>query len=70
MPPCGEEAGGMTDSVTDTADDGIRLHRLLGGEHTAWLVRRARDRLDAASAWAAAFAPLDDAVAGRPELAA
>ena len=24
-----------------------RLHRLLGGEHTAWLVRRARDRLEA-----------------------
>ena len=137
----------MTDSLTDTADDGIRLHRLLGGEHTAWLVRRARDRLeagrpltgavtladatveqrraaerltgrpprsgtslsvslsevdrvlresgaapgglaeavalltgplrdrnrdrlDAASAWATAFAPLDDAVAGRPDLAA
>ena len=37
----------MTDSVTDIADDGIRLHRLLGGEHTAWLVRRARDRLEA-----------------------
>jgi uncharacterized protein (TIGR02679 family) len=31
---------------------------------------RNRDRLNAASAWAAAFAPLDDAVAGRPELAA
>jgi uncharacterized protein (TIGR02679 family) len=133
--------------MTHTADDGVRLRRLLGGEHTAWLVRRARDRLeagrpltgtvtlagasaeqrraverltgrpprsgaslsvslpevdrvvresgaapgglaeavalltgplrdrnrdrlDAASAWAAAFAPLDDAVAGRPELAA
>jgi uncharacterized protein (TIGR02679 family) len=28
-----------------------------------------RDRLDTASAWAAAFAPLDDAVAGRAELA-
>jgi uncharacterized protein (TIGR02679 family) len=136
----------MTDTA-DTADEGIRLQRLLGGDHTAWLVRRARDRLeagrpltgtvtladatveqrraverltgrpprsgtslsvslpevdrilresgaapgglaeavalltgplrdrnrdqlDAASAWAAAFAPLDDAVAGRPELAA
>jgi uncharacterized protein (TIGR02679 family) len=132
--------------VTDTAEDGTRLHRLLGGEPTAWLVRRARDRLetghrltgtvtlagatadqrraverltgrpprsgtslsvslaevdrvlresgaagglaeavvlltgplrdrnrdraDTASAWAAAFAPLDDAVAGWAELAA
>lgn len=133
--------------MTDTAEGDTRLHRLLGGEHTAWLVRRARDRLesgrpltgtvtlagataeqrraverltgrsprsgtslsvslpevdrvlrasgtapgglveavvlltgplrdrnrertDAASAWTAAFAPLDDAVAGRPELAA
>jgi uncharacterized protein (TIGR02679 family) len=133
--------------VTDTATGGSRLHRLLGGEPTAWLVRRARDRLEAgrpltgtvtlagatvdqrraverltgrpprsgtslsvslpevdqvlresgaapgglaeavalltgplrdrnrdradrASAWAAAFAPLDDAVAGRAELAA
>ena len=137
----------MTNSVTDTAEDGTRLHRLLGGEPAAWLVRRARDRLeagrpltgtvtltgatveqrraverltgraprsgsslsvslpevdrvlresgaapgglaeavalltgplrdrnrdrmDAASAWAAAFAPLDDAVAGHAELAA
>src|SRR5580704_14763230 len=34
-------------SVTDTADDVIRLHRMLGGEPTAWLVRRARDRLEA-----------------------
>ena len=133
--------------MTGTAEDGTRLHRLLGGEPTAWLVQRARDRLEAgrpltgtvtltgataeqrraverligrpprsgtslsvslpevdrvlresgaapggmaeavalltgplrdrnrdradtASAWAAAFAPLDDAVAGRPELAA
>src|SRR3984885_8990883 len=133
--------------VTDTADDGTRLHRLLGSEHTAWLVQRARDRLeagrpltgtvtladatveqrraverltgrppragtslsvslpegdrvlresgaapgglaeavalltgplrdrnrdlaDAASAWSAAFAPLDDAVAGRVQLTA
>ena len=137
----------MTGSVAQTPDDGVRLHRLLGGEHTAWLVRRARDRLeagrpltgtvtlgdataeqrraaerltgrpprsgaslsvslsevdrvlresgaaagglaeavtlltgpfrdrdrdrlDAAAAWAAAFAPLDDATAGRPALAA
>jgi uncharacterized protein (TIGR02679 family) len=133
--------------VTDPAEDGSRLHRLLGGESTSWLVRRARDRLEAgrpligtvtlagatveqrraierltgrparsgtslsvslpevdrvlresgaapgglaeavalltgplrdinrdrtdiASAWAAAFAPLDDAVAARAELAA
>ena len=137
----------MTDGVTSMAEDGTRLHRLLGGEPTAWLVRRARDRLEAgrpltgtvtlagatveqrraverltgrpprsgtslsvslpevdrvlresgaapgglaeavalltgplrdrnrdrtdtASAWAAAFAPLDDTVAGRDELAA
>jgi uncharacterized protein (TIGR02679 family) len=32
--------------VTDTAEDGSRLHRLLGGESTGWLVRRARDRLE------------------------
>jgi uncharacterized protein (TIGR02679 family) len=133
--------------VTDTAEDDTRLQRLLGGEPATWLVRRARDRLEAgrpltgtvtltgataeqrraverltgrpprsgtslsvslpevdrvlresgaapgglaeavvlltgpvrdrdrdrmdtASAWAAAFAPLDDAVAGRAELAA
>ena len=37
----------MTDGVTGTAEDGTRLHRLLGGEPTAWLVRRARDRLEA-----------------------
>jgi uncharacterized protein (TIGR02679 family) len=138
--------GRVTDSVAGTAEDGSRLHRLLGGEPTAWLVRRARDRLEAgrpltgtvtlagatveerraaerltgrpprsgtslsvsltevdrvlresgaapgglaeavvlltgplrdrnrdradtASAWAAAFAPLDDVVAGRAELA-
>ena len=30
-----------------TAEDGSRLHRLLGGEATGWLVRRARDRLEA-----------------------
>jgi uncharacterized protein (TIGR02679 family) len=135
------------DRVTDAGDDGSRLHRLLGGEPTAWLVQRARDRLEAgrplagtvtltaanmeqrraverltgrpprsgtslsvslpevdrvlresgaapgglaeavalltgpirdrnrdrtetASAWAAAFAPLDDSIAGRAELAA
>jgi uncharacterized protein (TIGR02679 family) len=133
--------------VTDSTEDGSRLHRLLGGESAGWLVRRARDRLEAgrpltgtvtlagatveqrraierltgrpprsgtslsvslpevdrvlresgaapgglaeavalltgpprdlnrdrsdlASAWAAAFAPLDGAVAARPELAA
>jgi uncharacterized protein (TIGR02679 family) len=133
--------------VTDAAETSARLQRLLGGEPTAWLIRRARDRLEAgrsltgpvtltdataeqrraverltgrparsgaslsvslpevdrilresgavpgglaeavkiltgplrdrdrdradtAAAWAAAFAPLDDAVAGRPELAA
>jgi uncharacterized protein (TIGR02679 family) len=33
--------------VTGTAEDGSRLHRLLGGESTGWLVRRARDRLEA-----------------------
>ena len=32
--------------MTDTAEDGTRLHRLLGGEPTAWLVQRARDRLE------------------------
>jgi uncharacterized protein (TIGR02679 family) len=38
----------MTDDrVTGTADDGSRLHRLLGGEPVAWLVQRARDRLEA-----------------------
>ena len=35
----------VTDSVTDSANG--RLHRLLGAEPTAWLVRRARDRLEA-----------------------
>ena len=34
----------MTDGVTETD---ARLHRLLGGEPVAWLVRRARDRLEA-----------------------
>ena len=33
--------------MTETAEDGSRLHRLLGGESTGWLVRRARDRLEA-----------------------
>ena len=33
--------------MTDPAEDGSRLHRLLGGESTGWLVRRARDRLEA-----------------------
>ena len=33
--------------MTDTAEDGTRLHRLLGGEPTAWLIQRARDRLEA-----------------------
>ena len=39
--------------MTDTAEDGgglHRLHRLLGGEPTAWLVQRARDRLEAGRA--------------------
>jgi uncharacterized protein (TIGR02679 family) len=30
-----------------TGEDGTRLRRLLGGEPTAWLVQRARDRLEA-----------------------
>src|SRR5580692_6388531 len=33
--------------VTDTGEDLRRLHRLLGGESTRWLVRRVRDRLEA-----------------------
>jgi uncharacterized protein (TIGR02679 family) len=33
--------------VTDTGEDLRRLHRLLGGESTGWLVQRARDRLEA-----------------------
>ena len=37
----------MGGGVTGTAEDGTRLHRLLGGEPTAWLVQRARDRLEA-----------------------
>jgi uncharacterized protein (TIGR02679 family) len=40
--------GGAADGVTGTAaPDGSRLRRLLGGEATAWLVQRARDRLEA-----------------------
>jgi uncharacterized protein (TIGR02679 family) len=31
----------------DVTDTGDRLHRLLGGEPVAWLVRRVRDRLEA-----------------------
>jgi len=45
--PPGRPGDGVTDSVTDTAEDGTRLHRLLGGEPTAWLVQRTRDRLEA-----------------------
>jgi uncharacterized protein (TIGR02679 family) len=37
----------VTDGVADMAEEGTRLHRLLGGEPTTWLVRRARDRLEA-----------------------
>jgi uncharacterized protein (TIGR02679 family) len=33
--------------VTDTEEADARLHRLLGGESTAWLVQRVRDRLEA-----------------------
>jgi len=33
--------------VTDPAEDSSKLRRLLGGEPTQWLVRRARDRLEA-----------------------
>jgi hypothetical protein len=33
--------------VTDAAGTEARLQRLLGGEPTAWLVRRARDQLEA-----------------------
>lgn len=32
--------------MTDTAAEGNKLHRLLGGESMAWLVRRVRDRLE------------------------
>jgi uncharacterized protein (TIGR02679 family) len=42
----------VTDNAADdvtgmVSADGGRLHRLLGGEPTAWLVQRARDRLEA-----------------------
>ena len=37
----------MTDSVTDTAEDGTRLDRLLGGELTAWRDRPTLKRLEA-----------------------
>jgi uncharacterized protein (TIGR02679 family) len=37
----------VTDGVTGAPDDDPRLHRLLGGESIAWLVQRARDRLEA-----------------------
>lgn len=40
-------AGGLPDGVAETREDGTRLDRLLGGEPTAWLVRRVRDRLEA-----------------------
>jgi uncharacterized protein (TIGR02679 family) len=33
--------------VIGPAEDGSRLHRLLGAESTGWLVQRARDRLEA-----------------------
>jgi len=32
---------------TDLTDADAKLHRLLGGEPVAWLLRRARDRLEA-----------------------
>ena len=42
--PPGRTGGSVTDDRRRTAR---RLHRLLGGEPAAWLVRRARDRLEA-----------------------
>ncbi|TVZ03582.1 TIGR02679 family protein [Trebonia kvetii] len=36
----------MTDSATGATEADARLHRLLGGDDVAWLVRRARDRLE------------------------
>src|SRR5580704_6530963 len=43
--PAGGKRGRVTDvGVSDTDD---RLRRLLGGEPVAWLVGRARDRLEA-----------------------
>ena len=50
----GAAAGGLAEAVT----------RLTGPVRD-----RGRDRADTAAGWAAAFAPLDDAVAGRAELA-
>jgi uncharacterized protein (TIGR02679 family) len=44
MGRAGTSADGKRGCVTETDD---RLHRLLGGEPVAWLVRRARDRLEA-----------------------
>src|SRR5512146_1237297 len=51
----GAAAGGLAEAVT----------RLTGPVRD-----RGRDRADTAAGWAAAFAPLDDAVAGRAELTA
>ena len=45
MKGVGEVGGGVTDAGVIDTDD--RLRRLLGGEPVAWLVRRARDRLEA-----------------------
>src|SRR6202030_2357324 len=45
--PPGRPGASVTDAVTGAAHDGTRLRRLLGGEPTAWLVQRARDRLEA-----------------------
>ena len=45
MKGVGEVGGGVTDAGLIDTDD--RLRRLLGGEPVAWLVRRARDRLEA-----------------------
>lgn len=41
-----KEAGEASGVTGDAGDAGDRLHRLLGGEALAWLVRRARDRLE------------------------
>ena len=46
----GGGTGGNAAQLTGTAgvtEADARLHRLLGGEPVAWLVRRARDRLEA-----------------------
>src|ERR1700747_809086 len=55
--PQGRTGASMTDGVTGMAEDGTRLHRLLGGEPTAWLVRRARDRLEGGRPPSRAAAP-------------